>query len=89
VTERALGGWAVVGAIDPERAAVELAAVQLLDGGGGFLGRAKLHECEAPRAAAVAIGRDRHAQHLADRPEQLADLLLPGVEAQIADENLE
>ena len=84
--ERARRGRTIFGAIDPELAAVELAPVQLLDGGRGLLGRGQLYEREPPRATAVAVGRDRYGQHLADRREELAELILSGVEAQIADE---
>src|SRR5262249_29889677 len=72
-----------------DRAAVELAAVQLLDGCRGLFRCAELHERETPRATGVAVGRNRYVQHLADRREELADLFLPGVEAEIADEHFE
>src|SRR5262245_19559078 len=79
---------ALTGLGDGELAAVELVAVQLLDGAVGLLGRAHLDEPEAARLAGRAIGDDRGGLAGADAREQLGQLLAGGGEGQVPHEEL-
>jgi hypothetical protein len=62
--------------------------VELLDGRFGLLLSGELDEGEAARPAGGAVGGEVDVDYLAGFGEQLAELVLGGVETEIADEDL-
>jgi hypothetical protein len=78
----------VLGLVDAQGPALEVAAVHGRD---AFLGRVvvlELHEGEAPRSARFAIGGQLGVDDLAHLLECLDELVAGDVEAQVADEDL-
>lgn len=74
--------------IRPERSSAELTAFGELDRPGRLFVRFELGECESPGLSRGAIGRNDDLDHRSRRCEELRQLLLGGVEAEIADEDL-
>src|SRR6516162_4112205 len=74
---------ALLGLVDPQRAAAELLAIQILDGARS-VGAGHLDEAEAARPAGVAIGDDAHRLDGAVLCEQLTQLGVGGGKRQVA-----
>jgi len=74
--------------IDDEIAVTEEAPVQHLDCFLGFLFGRHLHEPEAPRPAGELVGDDPDRLDGAGLGEELAKILLRGLEGQVSDEQL-
>src|SRR5207245_9741755 len=74
--------------VDPQAAALQVGAVELLLGAVGVLGARHGDEPEAARLTRVAVGDDRHRLAGARLREQLAQLLLRDPVGEVADEAL-
>src|SRR5438128_5306868 len=74
--------------VDPQAAALQVGAVELLLGALGVLGARHGDEPEAPRLTRVAVGDDRHRLAGARLREQLAQLVLRHPVGEVADEEL-
>jgi hypothetical protein len=88
---RARGGASgrpIVSVVDAQAPPAEVMTVETADGIRSLGIAAVLDEREAARSAGFAIGADVYADDAPCCGENLRELLLGGVEAQIADENL-
>lgn len=75
------------GEVDVQRSAVQILAVELIDGGLRLFLAAELHEREPSGASGGAIGRHVHIDDLASRSEMLAQALFGRPIVEIADED--
>ncbi len=78
--------WAIFRRIDPQLPTIELEIVERCDCVLSFLVGGELDERETARAARLSIRPDVHTDDLPGRREGLAQPILRGVEAQVADE---
>src|SRR6266700_3353622 len=74
--------------VDPQAAALQVGAVELLLGALGVLGARHGDEREAARLTGVAVGDDRYRLAGARLREQLAQLVLRDPVGEVADEEL-
>jgi len=79
--------WPIVRGVDTEFAALDLLAVEALDGLRGFGLARKLDKGETPRTTGFAVGPDVYVGHLSGGAECLGKLLLSGAETQVANED--
>src|SRR5262245_52364145 len=76
------------GLIDDQVSVAEESAIQHLNGLGGFLLRAHLHESKAARAAGELVRDDANRFHRARLREELAEVFLRSLEGEVTDEEL-
>jgi hypothetical protein len=76
------------GFVDVERASPNLSAVECRDGFIALFGVAHFHKAEAARAAGVAVRHDADAVHLPMGFEKFAQFIFPGIEVEVANENI-
>src|SRR5690606_29466193 len=74
----------LLGLVHPQRAAVELRAVHLLDRGLRRLRRGHLDEPEAAGPAGLALGHQLHLDRLTELGERVAQRLLGGREGEVS-----
>src|SRR5207247_11342767 len=74
--------------VDPQAAAIQVGAVELLLGALGVLGARHGDEAETARLSRVAVGAARHPLAGAGLREQLAQLVLRDRVGEVADEEL-
>jgi nucleoid-associated protein YgaU len=78
-----------LGLIHHEGAALEVLAIEVLDGGLARLLGTHGHEAEAARAARLAVGSDEHIQHLSVSREDFAKAVWRRTIVEISDKELE
>jgi hypothetical protein len=85
----ALGpAWALVGGIDVEASAPDLSAIEEPDRVGRLGVAGELHERKAPRPTGLAVGGEAGADDAARFGQKCRQLILGGLIAQVADEDL-
>jgi len=77
----------VLGEVDPQRSTAELATVEALDRLRGFLRGGELDEGKAPRFAGLAVLREVRVADCPHLGEELGEVVLGCLEAQVADED--